>query len=45
MEQEIWRGDTRLIVAKVTLACVGAGGRPARMPADLVATLRRLAGV
>jgi acyl-CoA thioester hydrolase len=45
MEQEIWREDTRLMVAKVTLACVGAGGRPARMPADLVATLGRLAGV
>ncbi len=39
MVQEVWRGDACLVKARATLACIGLTGRPARMPADLVAAL------
>ncbi|HVL20040.1 MAG TPA: tol-pal system-associated acyl-CoA thioesterase [Amaricoccus sp.] len=45
MRQEVWRDDACLVTAQATLACIGASGRPARMPADLRAALGRLAGV
>lgn len=45
MAQDIRRDDSVLVRARVTLACVGPGGRPARMPADLQAALHRLATV
>lgn len=45
MAQEVRRGETLLVTARVTLACLGPTGRPARMPADLRAALDRLAAV
>jgi acyl-CoA thioester hydrolase len=35
MGQEIWRAAQKLFVAEVTVACIGPGGRPARLPAVL----------
>ena len=35
MEQSVWRGDTRLFRAVVTVACLTASGRPARLPAAI----------
>ena len=35
LDQEVWRGEDRLFVAQVTLACLGASGAPARIPADI----------
>lgn len=35
MAQEIWRGTRQLFEAQVTIACIGQGGRPARLPAKL----------
>jgi acyl-CoA thioester hydrolase len=34
-EQEVVRGDAMLARLEVRLACVGAGGRPTRLPPDL----------
>ena len=34
MEQEVWRGETCLAKCRVTLACIGPDGRPARIPAE-----------
>lgn len=45
MDQEVWRDDTCLVRARVMLACLGPNGRPARMPADLLEALARLAAV
>ncbi|MFT3972434.1 MAG: tol-pal system-associated acyl-CoA thioesterase [Amaricoccus sp.] len=45
MAQEIWRGDTLLVRARVTLACLGPDGRPLRIPADVADALTRLATV
>ena len=42
MAQEIWRDETCLVTARVTLACLGPGGRPARMPAEVREALHRL---
>lgn len=35
MVQKVWRGDELLFAADVTIVCIGKGGRPARMPAEL----------
>lgn len=35
LRQEIWRGESRLFVALVTLVAIGAGGWPTRIPAAL----------
>ncbi|WP_295316095.1 tol-pal system-associated acyl-CoA thioesterase [Roseobacter sp.] len=35
MAQKVWRGDTLLFQAEVTIVCIGAGGKPARLPAEL----------
>jgi acyl-CoA thioester hydrolase len=35
MGQEVWRDTQKLFAAEVTVACIGAGGRPARLPAVL----------
>ena len=35
MAQEVWRDAIRLVSARVGLACLGAGGRPARVPAEV----------
>ncbi|QUJ75336.1 tol-pal system-associated acyl-CoA thioesterase [Sulfitobacter albidus] len=40
MAQEVWRDDTLLFTARVLIVCIGAGGKPARLPAEL----RRLEG-
>lgn len=45
MAQDVWRDETLLVHANVTLACLGPEGRPARIPADLAAALAELAGV
>ena len=42
MAQEIWRETTCLVTARVTLACLGPEGRPARMPAELLEAIGRL---
>ncbi|MFK7867659.1 MAG: tol-pal system-associated acyl-CoA thioesterase [Roseobacter sp.] len=35
MGQEVWRAADKVFAASVTIACIGPGGRPARMPAKL----------
>jgi len=40
-EQIIRRGDQDLVTMEIELACVGPGGRPARIPDELRAALRR----
>lgn len=35
MGQEVWRDQSCLFRAVVTLVCIGAGGKPARLPAKL----------
>ena len=35
MGQEVWRRETCLFRASVTIVCIGAGGKPARLPAKL----------
>ena len=35
MAQKLYRDDTLLFEADVTIVCIGAGGRPARLPAKL----------
>lgn len=45
MDQDVWRDDTCLVRAKVTLACLALNGRPSRMPADLAEALARIATV
>ena len=40
MRQEVWRGETLLFSALVTLVALGAAGQPVRLPADI----RRAAG-
>ena len=35
MGQEVWRDQTCLFRAAVTIVCIGTGGKPARLPAKL----------
>ena len=35
MAQEVWRGETCLCRAAVTVACIDAAGRPQRLPGDV----------
>ena len=42
MAQEVWRGETCLCRAAVTIACMGAAGRPQRLPGDVRVALARL---
>ncbi len=35
MGQEVWRGETCLFRAEVLIVCVGADGKPARLPANI----------
>ncbi len=35
MAQEVWRGDDLLFTAKVQIVCIGSGGKPTRLPAEL----------
>ena len=44
MHQEIYRDQTRLTSAKVTLALIDRQGRPARLPPELDACFDRLRG-
>lgn len=39
LEQDIWRGDTRLFASTVTLVAIGPDGRPVRLPVALRAHL------
>jgi acyl-CoA thioester hydrolase len=39
LRQEVWRGETLLFTAEVTLVCMGANGKPARLPEPLRAAL------
>ncbi len=34
MGQEVWRGDTLIFTAKVLIVCIGASGKPVRLPAE-----------
>lgn len=40
MEQEVRRGDEAIFSALVTAVCVGANGRPVRLPAEIRALAR-----
>lgn len=40
LDQEIWRGETKLAVADVEAACMSLEGRPRRLPADILARLK-----
>ena len=35
MSQEVWRADTLLLRAAVTIVCINANGKPCRLPAKL----------
>jgi acyl-CoA thioester hydrolase len=35
MAQELYRGEQLLFEADVTIVCIGPGGKPARLPAEL----------
>ena len=35
LDQQVWRGDQALFIAKVVLVCIGANGLPTRLPQDL----------
>jgi acyl-CoA thioester hydrolase len=35
MAQEVWRAETLLFRAIVTIVCINAGGKPSRLPAKL----------
>lgn len=39
LRQEVWRGEERLFTAAVTLVCLAATGRAARMPGEVRALL------
>jgi acyl-CoA thioester hydrolase len=43
-EQIVRRGGRDLVTMKIELACLGSGGRPARIPAGLRAALEKYAG-
>jgi acyl-CoA thioester hydrolase len=43
LDQRVWRGGACLFAARVTLVCLGPGGRPRRLPEEL-AGLRASAG-
>jgi len=34
-EQQIWRNDTMIFTADVTIVCIGENGRPTRLPASI----------
>lgn len=35
MDQEVWRDAVKIFAARVTIVCIGPGGKPARLPAKL----------
>lgn len=35
MRQQIWRGESLIFAADVTIVCIAASGKPARLPAKL----------
>lgn len=39
MSQQVFRGDELLFQAQVTIVCLAAGGRPARIPANIRAVM------
>lgn len=39
LDQDVWRGDTRLFAGTVTLVCLTPAGTPARLPRDIAARL------
>ena len=43
MWQEIWRGDEKLLIAEVTVACMSLDGKPVRLPPEVRANLVQLA--
>lgn len=44
LEQTVWRGDTRLFRALVTIVAIGADGRATRLPAEVRGVLAALGG-
>lgn len=44
LDQGVWRGDTILVQARVTLVCIGPGGRAVRLPGAVVRALETLRG-
>ena len=42
MWQEIWRGDDKLLIAEVTIACMTLAGKPTRLPDPVRANLMHL---
>lgn len=45
MAQEVLRDDALLFQAEVTVVCVGEGGAPARLPANIRRQLHELRGI
>jgi acyl-CoA thioesterase FadM len=43
-EQMVRHGGRDLVTMQIELACLGSGGRPARIPAGLRAALEKYAG-
>ena len=44
-KHEIWRGETKLVQAKVRLGCVSTAGKPARIPAPFSRRLAEWSGL
>ena len=44
-KQQVFRGEELLAEASVEIACISRGGRPRRLPRDIVAALRKAIGV
>ena len=44
MQQEVWRGETCLTRARVTLVCIGPEGRATRIPDEVRDALARIPG-
>ena len=42
MWQEIWRGEDKLLIAEVTVACMTLDGKPTRLPEEVRANLMQL---
>lgn len=42
LDQEIWRGEEKLVGAKVSVAVITSEGRPTRLPAQMIQSLEKL---
>lgn len=44
LHQEVWRGETCLFRATVTLVCMNAAGKPQRLPPELINFAKSIGG-